>query len=140
MKGKRKMTATTASMPGGLAVGGGVSLGVTLLLSAVLAWLVHRETIAMENIGYGILVLLLMASFLGAETAFGRIRRQRLLVCGLSGLIYFALLLSITALFFGGQYSGVGVTALLILAGSGAAALLGLRRGRGGKKIKSLRR
>lgn len=133
------MTATTASMPGGLAVGGGVSLGITLLLSAVLAWLVHRETMTMENIGYGILAMLLLASFLGAETAFGQIRRQRLLVCGLSGLIYFALLLSITALFFGGQYSGVGVTALLILAGSGAAALLGLRQGRGGKKIKPLR-
>lgn len=140
MKGKRKMTATTASMPGGLAVGGGVSLGVTLLLSAVLAWLLHRESMAMENIGYGILAMLLLASFLGAETAFGQIRRQRLLVCGLSGLIYFALLLSITALFFGGQYSGVGVTALLILAGSGAAALLGLRQGRGGKKIKPLHR
>ncbi len=37
---------------------------------------------------------------------------------------------------FGGQYSAVGTTALLVLAGSGAAALLGLRQGRGAKRTK----
>lgn len=120
-------------MPGGLAVGAGVSLGVTLLFALVLAKLVDSERMAFESIGYGIMALLLAASFLGALTAFGRIRRQRLLVCGLSGLVYFGLLLSITALFFGGQYDGVGVTALLVLAGCMSAGLLGLRQGRGGK-------
>lgn len=131
-----KVTGKAMSMPGGLAVGAGVSLGVTLLMAAVLAKLVDAERMAWENIGYGIMVLLLAASFAGAMVSFGKIKRQRMLVCGLSGVIYFAMLLAITALFFGGQYSAVGVTALLVLAGSGTAALLGLRQGRGGKRKK----
>ena len=124
------------SLPAGLAVGAGCSLAMTLGLTAVLAKLVEAETIPVEKIGYGIMVLLVTSSFAGAMVSFGRIKRQRLLVCGVSGVIYFAVLMSITALFFGGQYSAVGVTALLVLAGSAAAALLGLRQGRGAKRTK----
>ena len=89
-----------------------------------------------EKIGYGIMVLLIVSSFAGAMISFGRIKRQRMLVCIVSGVIYFAMLMSMTALFFGGQYSAVGTIALLVLAGSGAAALLGLRQGRGAKRTK----
>lgn len=126
----------TLSMPGGLAWGGGMSLGVTLLGAGALTWLVDREILPMEKIGYGILVLLLLASNLGAVTALGKLHRRRLLVCLASGGVYFGLLLSITALFFGGQYSGVGTTALLVLAGSATAALLGPGQGRGGRRGK----
>lgn len=126
------------SIPAGLAWGALVSLGVTLAGTVVLTWLVDRQRLAMEKIGYGLLVLLLLGSYLGAMMAYRRIKRRRLLVCLASGAVYLALLLTITALFFGGQYSGVCTTALLILAGSGAAALLGAGQGRGSshKKIK----
>lgn len=136
MTAKRKTTGTTMSMPGGLAMGGLISLGITLAGSAILAWLVDEEMMAMESIGYGIMVMLLGASFLGAVTAYGKIRRRRLLVCAASGLVYIGILLSITALFFGGQYSGVAVTVLLVLAGSVAAGMLGLGQGRGGRRKK----
>ena len=129
-------TGRAMSLPAGLAVGAGCSLAMTLGLTAVLAKLVEAETIPVEKIGYGIMVLLVTSSFAGAMVSFGRIKRQRLLVCGVSGVIYFAVLMSVTALFFGGQYSAVGVTALLVLAGSAAAALLGLRQGRGAKRTK----
>lgn len=132
MKGKGK----TMSMAGGLALGALVSLAVTLAGTGVLAYLVNGEHLDMENIGYGILVMLLLGSFLGAQTAFRRIRRRRLLVCLAAGGVYLGILLGMTALFFGGQYSGVGTTALLILAGSMVAALLGKERGRGGKHRK----
>ena len=134
----RKPTGRAMSIPGGLAVGILFSMAVTLVLTAVLAKLVETETVPQEKIGYGVMVILVLSAFIGAMTAFSRIKRQRLMVCGLSGVIYFGVLMSITALFFGGQYSAVGVTALLILLGSAAAALLGLKQGRGGsrKKIK----
>lgn len=128
-----KPTGKTSSMPGGLAAGAGVSLGLTLGGTGLMAWLVNRELLEMEAVGYGILGMLLMASFLGAMAAFRRIRRRRMVVCLASGGVYLGMLLSITALFFGGQYSGVWTTALLILAGSLTAGLLGVRRGRGGK-------
>ena len=45
-----------------------------------------------------------------------------------SGLLFWATLIAITALFFGGQYDGMLVTGLVILAASGIVALTGLRR------------
>ncbi|MGM9548845.1 MAG: TIGR04086 family membrane protein [Faecousia sp.] len=124
------------SLPAGLAVGALFSLGATLILAAVLAKLVESETIPVEKIGYGIMVLTVLSAFTGAMVSFRGIKRQRLLVCGVSGAIYFAILMSITALFFGGQYSAVGITALLVLGGSAAAALLGLRQSGGRKRTK----
>lgn len=123
----QKTTGRAASMPGGLAFGAAVSVGVTILAASLLAWMLDREILGQNQIGYGIMVLLLLASFLGAMGAFAKIKRQRMLVCLASGILYFGILLSCTALFFGGQYSGVGVTALLITAGAIAAGLLGLR-------------
>ncbi len=81
----------------------------------------------MYGVGYGAMIVLVIASAMGAWTAEGRIQRMRLQVCLLSGLSYFLALLSATALFFGGQYSGIGVTALAILAGSAGVALLSMR-------------
>lgn len=134
----QKPTGRAMSMPAGLAFGAFTSLGVTLLAAAVLAKLVDMEKLAWENIGYGIMILLLLASFCGAMAAFAKIKRQRLLVCAVSGAVYFGILLSITALFFGGQFDSVGVTAVLVLVGSAAAGLLGLRGGRRrkGRKVR----
>ena len=112
------------------------SLGITLVGSAGLAWLIHRERMEMEQVGYGTLGMLLLASFLGAMTAWRKIRRRRMLVCAASGAVYLGILLAIPALFFGGQYSGVWATVLLVLAGSLTAGLLGLRQGRGVAKRK----
>ena len=47
-------------------------------------------------------------------------------MCLLTGVCYYLALLAMTALFFGGQYSALGVTALAVLAGSGGAALLSI--------------
>lgn len=135
----QKYTGRTWSVPGGMAVGAGMSLGITAGAVGILAKLVDTETIAWENIGYGVMVMLLVASFFGALFAYGRIKRQRLLVCLLTGMVFFAILMSLTALFFGGQYDGALLTLLLILVGSGAAGVLGLRKGRGDHR-KHLRR
>lgn len=127
-------TGRTKSIPEGLTIGGIISLGITLAGTALLATLIDRQIMDMEQVGYGILVMLLIGAFLGALASYRSIRRRRLLVCLASGGVYLGLLLCITALFFGGQYSGVGTTAVLILAGSAAAALMGMGQGRGGRR------
>ena len=78
-------------------------------------------------IGYGAMIILLAASTIGASISAWKIKRLRLQVCLLSGVAYYAALLCITALFFGGQYQGMGVTALVVLAGTGVAILLSTR-------------
>lgn len=132
----QKPTGRATSIPGGLLFGAAISLGITLLAAAVLAKLVASEILEEKNIGYGVMLMLLIGAYTGALGAYGKVKRQRLKVCLLSGVVYFGILLSITALFFGGQYEAVGVTAILVLGGSMTAGLLGLRQNRGGKKRK----
>lgn len=134
--GTQKMTGRASSVPSGLVYGAAINMGVTLIIAVILAKLVDAEMMACENIGYGVMVLLLVASYLGAFVSSGKIKRQRLLICFMSGLVYFAILLTITALFFGGQYEGVGVTLLLVFSGSMSAAFLSGREKRGGKGLK----
>ena len=131
-----KMTGRTRSVPAGLAFGAMISIGVTILIAVVLAKLVDMERLAWERVGYGIMILLFLASFSGAVASYFRIKRQRLIVCMMSGVVYFALLLSVTALVFGGQYEAVGVTAVLIFGGSACAGILGLSPGGGGGRRK----
>ena len=75
-----------------------------------------------------------MGAFLASLIAVRKIKRQRAAVCALAGLVYFLCLLAITALFFGGKFQAVAVTAVLILAGSGAAVLAGINGGGGKRK------
>lgn len=133
----QKISGKTVSIPSGLFYGGTASIGLTLLLSILLAKLLETEAILWENSGYWIMGMLLLSSFLGAWVSIGRIKHQRLVVCLMAGLVYLGLLLSITALFFGGQYDGIGVTALLVLGGSLSAAFLGNGDKRGGKRRKA---
>lgn len=134
----QKPTGRASSMPGGLAFGAVVSVAVTVIAAVALAWMMDKEILSQDQIGYGVMVLLVTASFAGAMASFGKIKRLRMMVCVASGVIYFGLLLSLTALIFGGQFNGVGVTFLLITAGSLSAALMGLRVGKG-RKIKKFK-
>lgn len=128
----QKVTGTASSMAGGLAFGGFISLAVTITGAILCGFLVSGEMIPESGIGYGSMVILLGASVLGAAAAAGKIKHRRLFVCGMSGVIYYGTLLAITALFFGGQYQGMGVTALVVLAGCGIVILLGMKQGRRG--------
>lgn len=125
----RKVTGTASSMPVGLALGLACSLSITCAGAGIWAALTGRQTLDENTIGYCAMALILLSSVAGPSVAVRRIKRRRAFVCGISGALYFGALLSMTALFFGGQYQGVGVTALLILAGSVLVAMLGLRQG-----------
>lgn len=129
----KKVTGRTTSVPSGLAIGASVSLLLTLTAVAILAMLVDKQFLDWENIGYGIMALITISSFTGAILSYSKIKRQRLMICLLSGFLYFGILLSITALFFGGQFESVGITGLLTMIGSGCAGLLGTGSRKGGK-------
>lgn len=136
----QKATGKAVSMPMGLLLGSCFSMGMTLAASAVLAKLLDSEKLAWENVGYGIVILLIASSFGGAMVSCGKIKRQRLLVCAASGAVYYSILLAFTALFFGGQYESIWITGVLILAGSAGAALLGLHGdGKGRRRKMKLR-
>lgn len=131
MVANRKVTGKAASMPVGLAMGAAVSVGVTLTMSAMAARLVYSGRLDEKNIGYCAMVVLILSALLGATVSEKKIKRRKLIVCGASGLIYYTILLITTAILFGGEYRGMGTTALIVLCGCGVAALLGTRQGRG---------
>ena len=130
----RKVTGKASTIPGGLAIAGAVSMGITLILAVLAAKLVDSEVIPESGIGYLSLGILLLSSMTGAATAWGRIKRQRLAVCLGAGAVYYVLLLSLTALFFGGQYQGMGVTGLVIAGGCCCVLLTGKGQGSGRKR------
>lgn len=122
-----KVKGTAATMPLGLALGLAASIAMTLILAALIAYLVLGEKVAEGAIGYGAMLTVLLSSAMGALISVTRIKRRRMVTCMASGACYYLVLLSITALFFGGQYQGMGVTALLVFAGVGSVALIGLK-------------
>ena len=130
----QKMTGRASTIPGGLAIGETVGMLITLLIVVVGAVLVSNEVIDFENIGYCSMIALVLGSVTGAVTAVKKIKRRKFLMGVLSGVVYYLMLLMVTALFFGGQYRGMGVTLLLVLGGSIAGAIMANReKGRGMK-------
>lgn len=134
MTANKKVTGKASSIPGGLASGGIVSIAITVAGAMGAAWLIGNEKLQENQIGYCSMFILLASSFLGAKTAAAKIKHRILYMSILSGVIYYAVLLAITAIFFGGQYQAMGVTGLLVLAGSACGALISPKGKRGGRK------
>lgn len=111
----------------GILVGVVVCVLITLFGSGTLAWLLAGEHIQEGALRYGTVVTLLISVVAGSLAAVRITEEKRLLVSILVGAGYLLALLGCTALLFGGQYQGVTVTALVILAGCLSVALLGLK-------------
>ena len=136
MAAKQSLQGKAGVMPKGIGISWGTSIAITFLGAAVSAWLLVSEKIGESNLGYVTAILLLLSSVAGALVASSVIRQNRLLVCLISGSVYFLSLLAINALFFHGVYFGVGESALLILAGSLSISLLGVNSGKKPKRKK----
>lgn len=128
-----KVTGTSSSIPVGIALGVLSALAISLIGVAISAYLIHGEIVKQNSIGFAALIILVLAAASGGLVAMSRIKRLRMQMSLLTGACYYLLLLSITALFFGGQYQGMGVAALAVLAGSGLVSFLGMREKKTGK-------
>jgi putative membrane protein (TIGR04086 family) len=127
MVSNKKVSGRAMSMPAGICAGVITSVILTLLGAVAVALLLNGQYIEQNQIGYGSMVTLLVASAIGAWFACVRIKHRYLMVCLISGVGYYAALLAISAMFFGGQYQGMGVTLLVILAGSVSVGLIRAR-------------
>ena len=120
----RKVTGRASSVPAGLATGALMGLAITLLSSAFAAYMMSREILTQDKIGYSAMVILILSSCVGAWITASRIKKMPLQMAAASGLLFYVLLLSMTALFFDGQYDAMGVTLVMVLIGSGAGGIL----------------
>ncbi len=112
-----KSMKVSSSMPAAIGMGLFASLAVTLIGAGVLAWLMATERVGDGSMGIGCGVILAVASAAGALLASSMAGTQRLVVSAITAACYYALLLGMTALLFGGEYKGMGTTALWILGG-----------------------
>ena len=122
MRMKKKITGGSMGIPGGLAIGAGLSIVITLGGAAIIAALLASEKIGEGAVDYLALMNQALASIAGAWCSYGIAKKMRLQVCLLSGVCYFLSLLGMTALLFEGQYTGVWLSALIILAGCALVA------------------
>ena len=131
---KREESVLSSVLSSG-AIGAVGSMVTAIILTAVAANLVKMETVtegAIDGLTAGVLLVSSVGGSLFAARLCGH---HRLQTCLVAGGIYFLLLLACTAMLFDGVYRGVGVTALLILGGSGGAVLLGLKEGKKRKRF-----
>lgn len=131
----KKITGRSPSL--GKSVASGVLLGAawTLTCAAILAKLIDSGVMPMDKVGYGSMAAVLSAVFVGASLAGRKAGHMVIQAAAISGAAYFLCLLLVNALFFGGSYSGMAVTFVLIALATGAAVLAaGKGRGRRGRK------
>lgn len=124
MNNKVKRTGTASSIPGGILFASFISISFTAAISAIIAYCIHNERITWEQSGYWIMGMLVVSAFIGGKCAFGLVKRQRAMIAIMSGVLYWGVLLCLTALFFGGDYSAIWETAGLIGAGCITSALI----------------
>lgn len=130
------------SAAGAVTLGLGVGFALLLIGSAVLAWLIISQKLDIQTMGFGAGLIMVLASAAGAWSAAAAAGTKRLQIIGIFAAVFFALLLSVTALLFGGQYSGIAVYGICILGGAGGVALLGFlpKKARGkGRKMRAYR-
>jgi len=120
----RKSTGKAKSIPGGLAMSGLISMVITFVLCAAIAGFLEAEKITWTHAGYWIMGMLYLSSFVGSKFAVMFIKRQKLTIIIMTSILYWGLLLCLTALFFGGDFSAIWETAGIIAAGAGSAALI----------------
>lgn len=131
----RRTKSTMSDVSTGVLLGVGVCLLLTLLGSIVLTWMIHAEALQSVAVGYGVICVLLLSSLVGTWIASVKVNRFRAQVCLITAVGYYVVLLAMTALFFGGRYQGMGVTAVVVILGCIIAILIGLKSQKG-KKMK----
>lgn len=137
MASKKIVSKRERTLPTALAFGLLAGVLVTLLGTGLLAYLINRETVEIDGIHFGGVVIHLLGSAVTCLVAYGLMKRQRVVVCALSALCYFLIQLGMTALVFNGQYQGIGSGVLSIVGGGVLSILPGLiSRGGGGKRTK----
>ena len=133
MKQNVRVSAAKESIAAALGLSALSGVIATIILAAILAFLMNSEKISENAIGYAGMGILMAASFIGSATAEMKYNGNRLLIAASSGGIYFLILIGVTALFFEGNYHGVLVNALMILCGSSIAVILKKPSQRAGK-------
>ena len=130
------------SLAGGIGVGICTATLWTLVAAVITGKLLDLEILSRSYVGYASLAILISSAWLGSMVSLGKTRRKKLMACIATGVGYLFVLLGTTAMFFGGRYEAVAVTALVIAGGSALALLSGkyAQKGSGRKNRRKVKK
>lgn len=103
----------------------------TLAASVVVAWMLDREIMQIEQTGYAVMGILLVCGVLLGRNPVRGVGKQKLMDAAVATGVFFLCLIIANWMFFGGQFSGFGAALLILLTGA-ALGSISLRKGRGG--------
>ena len=112
-------------IPIAVGIGLGVAWILTILGAVVLTFALAGETISMDAMGFGIVVVLFVSTFTGSMIAVWYAKGQRMQISMITAGVYFLTLLAMNAIFFGGEYKGVWVSLLVVVLAGAVAAFVG---------------
>lgn len=107
---------------------------LTVTLASVTAVLIENEVIQANGAGYCVMGILVTVSMAAGLLAAELVKNKHIQVCMAAGICYFMSLIAMTALFFGGQYTGTLTTFLMIVVGSLLSALIEMRKNGQGRR------
>lgn len=122
-----------SSIPVAIVFGLLISLVITLLMAVFSAYLLNTEQITEEGISICAIATQTLSAATGSCFAAASHKGKRVQICLLTGLCYYLVLLSVTALFLDGEYSNLLSSALAIFIGSGTVAIMGAINKKGKK-------
>ena len=102
-----------------------VSLLTMVVCIAIFAALIQSETITVGWCGYCVVGIHLMSIIIGVCVALKGEKGNALWISLMLALIYYTVLIVMTAIVFGGQYQGITVTAFVILTGCVMPVIMG---------------
>ena len=130
MSYRKKGRVTKASMPVSLAAGCILAWVITIVIAVIVAIFIAGERASEEFTNPAAVIALLAASFAGAMIAGGMAEQKRMIVCVISGGIYYLSLICVNMLFFDGSFRGLLGAALTVMGSCVIAGLLHTRQKR----------
>ena len=127
-------TKTNGSLASCVLIGTALCIITTTVGVSVFAWLISNAYVSEKSAAYICTGVLIISALTGTTAAVWK-AKEVLWISLITALLYFAVLLSCTAIFFDGIYEGVGVTALCVAGSALCTVLLNAHRGRGKRHV-----
>jgi len=118
-----------------IAIGIIAGIAMMLLSIGVFAMMISKEMISEAGTDYCSVAVLLLSGFVASLVAISHYKKMKIWISVITGVVYSAVLLGMTAVFFDGEYRGILVTVMVVLSGCMIATILA-RKGNNTQKLR----
>ena len=121
----RSVTKKAVRLPAGIGIGVAVALAITMLGAVIVTFMLAGENLAVGSATFAIIPVQFLAALCGSTAATMCIGKHKMQVSLITAGMYLLSLLASNAIFFEGEYVGVGGSILVVALAGVAAAFIG---------------